>query len=406
MFAAFSGASYGIALIALLLVLGHTLYIGVPYIIHFYDNAVRHNANRPSFRGYLRAFAVEWWFALAANLSYPFGLFGRGLRDGYDPAGGPPIVFIHGYMMNRACFFVLYWRLRRMGYRNLYALNLRPLIGALSGQAEGLERLLRMVASGAPNRPLYLIGHSQGGLLLRWVAGGVGHGLNIGKIITLGSPHHGTRIAHLGIGANARDLEPGSASLTGLPEKLEAPLVAFYSDLDQIILPAESAKFGDENRFFSETGHFALLYRAPVFASILKELPPVVAADSMAATASAIESQRHAATTRDASAAAGEGARQVAADHVSSGLGSSSQARTVDNGIVEAEGSAVAAMDASTDDDTQHLAIPERSAAAEASAVRAADDRAAPGMADGGDASDGAGAGANASYEANADDEN
>ncbi|MEL6761662.1 MAG: hypothetical protein AAFP04_14840, partial [Myxococcota bacterium] len=233
-----------------------------------------------------------------------------------------------------------------------------------------------------------------------------GHGLNIGKIITLGSPHHGTRIAHLGIGANARDLEPGSASLTGLPEKLEAPLVAFYSDLDQIILPAESAKFGDENRFFSETGHFALLYRAPVFASILKELPPVVAADSMAATASAIESQRHAATTRDASAAAGEGARQVAADHVSSGLGSSSQARTVDNGIVEAEGSAVAAMDASTDDDTQHLAIPERSAAAEASAVRAADDRAAPGMADGGDASDGAGAGANASYEANADDEN
>lgn len=329
MFVAFSGASYGIALIALLLVLGHTLYIGVPYIIHFYDNAVRHNANRPSFRGYLRAFAVEWWFALAANLSYPLGLFGTGLRNGFEPGGGPPIVFIHGYMMNRACFFVLYWRLRRMGYRNLYALNLRPLIGALSGQAEGLVRLLRMVASGAQNQPLYLIGHSQGGLLLRWVAGGSGHGLNIAKIITLGSPHRGTRIAHLGFGANARDLEPDSASLTALPETIEAPLVAFYSDLDQIILPAESAKFGDANRFFSETGHFALLYRAPVFASILDELAPVVAADSMDPNNAAAEERAHTAGV------AGTSTGQTGA--AESGAGATTDADVPNAAMVEAD---------------------------------------------------------------------
>ena len=34
----------------------------------------------------------------------------------FDGEGGPPILLVHGYMMNRSCMFAMYWRLQRLGY--------------------------------------------------------------------------------------------------------------------------------------------------------------------------------------------------------------------------------------------------------------------------------------------------
>lgn len=262
--------SFALAFLCLLLALGHSLYVGLPYLIHYYDNLARDNPRRPSLRGYLRAYLVEWFFTLATQLSYPFGILGDGVSGGYDPKGGPPIVMVHGFMMNRSSFFAMYWRLRRHGYRNLYPINLRPLLAPIAAQARTLERLLAMVSASADGKKVVAIGHSQGGIVLRYLTTTSGPS-NLEKLVTLGSPHQGTRMAHFGYGPNARELRPGSALLSELGSRV--PTVSIWSDLDQIITPAESARL-EANRFFAETGHHALLYSSEVFSAILEELPP------------------------------------------------------------------------------------------------------------------------------------
>ncbi|MEM6731783.1 MAG: alpha/beta fold hydrolase [Myxococcota bacterium] len=266
------GASYAIALLVLILLALHTAQTGLPYILHYYDNVTRGNEQRPSTRGYFRAFTVEWFYGAAVWLAYPFGIFGGAVRDHFDPSGGPPILLCHGYFMNRACFFSLYWRLRRAGYRNVHVLNLRPLISSLGDQAERLERQVRLVSTVAGGRGVIGIGHSQGGILLRWV--GLRTNAPLERVLTIGSPHHGTRVAHLALGINAREMLPGSKVLEDLEESGDVPITSFYSDLDQIVNPAESAKLGQDNRFFAETGHFSLLYNPVVLDAVIAALPP------------------------------------------------------------------------------------------------------------------------------------
>lgn len=266
-----SGGPYGIALLILLLLLLHSAAVGIPYLLHYYDNIARGNEKRPSTNGYLRAYVVEWFFALVVHVSYVFGIPGGGVSGRFDPRGGPPIILCHGFFMNRSCFFAFYWRLRRAGFRNVHVINLRPLISPLEEQAERLARLVRLVSTAADGQPVIGIGHSQGGLLFRWVATEF-PGVPLRQIITLGSPHHGTRLAYFGLGPNARQMQPGSKALEALGEDVPVPLTAVYSDLDHFINPAESAKLGADNRFFAETGHFALLYRAEVFDAIVTDL--------------------------------------------------------------------------------------------------------------------------------------
>ncbi len=277
-----SGGPYGIALLIVLLLLLHSAAIAIPYLFHYYDNIARGNEKRPSTKGYVRAYLVEWFFGLAVHASYVLGIPGGAVSGRFDPKGGPPILLCHGFFMNRASFFALYWRLRRSGFRNVYVINLRPLIAPLEEQAERLARMIRLVSTAADGQPVVGIGHSQGGLLFRWIASQFPD-VPLGRIFTLGSPHHGTRMAYLGLGPNARQMQPGSKALQALGEAVPVPLTAFYSDLDQMINPAESAKLGADNRFVAETGHFALLYSPEVTQTIVSELSGGSAVRSAAA---------------------------------------------------------------------------------------------------------------------------
>ncbi|MEO1172405.1 MAG: hypothetical protein AAFX94_10175, partial [Myxococcota bacterium] len=148
-----------------------------------------------------------------------------------------------------------------------YALNLRPLLAPIQAQTDALERMISMVSAAAGGAQVIAIGHSQGGIILRRLTAGDSP---LEKLITLGSPHQGTRMAYFGYGPNARQLRPGSTLLEDLPDAV--PTVSVWSDLDQIIVPAESAKL-DDHRFFAETGHHALLYSEEVFTAVLQELP-------------------------------------------------------------------------------------------------------------------------------------
>ncbi|MEL6338825.1 MAG: hypothetical protein AAGJ56_01430 [Myxococcota bacterium] len=259
-----------IAGLAAVVLLANTAIVGSAYILHrFFTRRLR--GQPPAWARYIRAFVAEWCASLGARALYVFGLFGDGVHGRFDPTGGPPIVLVHGFFMNRSMFLLMAWRLRRRGFRNLYRLNVRPLIAPLSEQAQQLEQLLLRVSDAAGGLPMIGIGHSQGGILLRWLASKSTRA-PLQRVFTIGSPHRGTEMARFGLGVNAAEMRPSSPSLEALGESTSVPLTAYYSELDHIIVPAESAAFGPDARLCADAGHNALLAQSSLVEDLARTL--------------------------------------------------------------------------------------------------------------------------------------
>src|SRR5690606_38097343 len=95
------------------------------------------------------------------------------------------------------------------------------------------------------SRQVDVVGHSLGGLIARYYVQRLGGDGRVRTLVTLGTPHSGTRVAPL---ANShpivRQMRPGAEVLEALT--LPAPgcwthFVAFWSRLDHIMHPLETA---------------------------------------------------------------------------------------------------------------------------------------------------------------------
>ncbi|MDQ1632914.1 MAG: triacylglycerol lipase [Frankiaceae bacterium] len=90
--------------------------------------------------------------------------------------------------------------------------------------------------------PLHLVGHSLGGLLIRYAVCEFGLSDRVHAVTTLGSPHRGSPAPAAGAQLG-RDLRPGSALLRRLDAR---PLpdgirwTAFHSDRDEVIPPSHA----------------------------------------------------------------------------------------------------------------------------------------------------------------------
>ena len=123
--------------------------------------------------------------------------------------------------------------------------------GDLLVQAETLDAAVRRaLADGAPS--VDVIGYSAGGVVTRlWVDRHDGATV-ARRIVTLGSPLHGARIAGEGAAlapdacpAACRQLVPGNALLTGLDDtKLPGglPWLSIWTENDQTVQPPDSAR--------------------------------------------------------------------------------------------------------------------------------------------------------------------
>ena len=124
--------------------------------------------------------------------------------------------------------------------------------GDLHTSADALGRAVQAVRKRAGAATVDVVGYSAGGLIARlWVADG--HTDVVRRVVTLGSPHHGTSLADL-----AGDLAPGQcpvgcqqmASDSGLLAALnrgdETPTgptwVSIWTTQDETVTPPESAR--------------------------------------------------------------------------------------------------------------------------------------------------------------------
>jgi hypothetical protein len=106
-------------------------------------------------------------------------------------------------------------------------------------------------AIGAGSGPVTVIGYSAGGVVAWLWYVDYGGASRAGKIITLGSPLHGARIAAVGSAYDpaecpvaCQQLVPGSALLTQLQQSTQTkpPWLSLWSTDDQTVQPPDSAR--------------------------------------------------------------------------------------------------------------------------------------------------------------------
>jgi triacylglycerol lipase len=162
-----------------------------------------------------------------------------------------PVLLVPGYGGGTAGLEVLADALRATG-RSASVVSLPDGgTGDLQAAAEALAVAVdqALASSGAPS--VDVVGYSAGGLIARlWASE---HAEQARRVVTLGSPHHGTRIAALGAAlapdscpVACQQLVPGSPLLDELNEDDETPggpqWMSLWTSQDEVVTPPESAR--------------------------------------------------------------------------------------------------------------------------------------------------------------------
>jgi pimeloyl-ACP methyl ester carboxylesterase len=224
------------------------------------------------------AFAQECAALAAVILLIPAGWFQPRCRSGAGTRGAA--VLVHGWGLNRGSLWLLRRRLLRDGWSPVCCLAYRSVRFDIEGAAQRLRRLVDELAQSAPHRaPVALVGHSLGGLVLRYYARRY-PAPQVRRLVTLGTPHHGTETAR-GLGPWGRRLVPGSSLLATLNAADRVPqqfdVIVISSSFDATILPPGNAQYaGAFNIELSGIGHNALLFSAKVYGLLAENLaaPP------------------------------------------------------------------------------------------------------------------------------------
>ncbi|MGC9380425.1 esterase/lipase family protein [Streptomyces sp. MH13] len=198
--------------------------------------------------------------------------------------GSPPVVLLHGFIDNRSVFLFLRRSLAQHGRHQIESLNYSPLTCDIRTAAELLGRHIEEICERTGSERVDIVGHSLGGLIARYYVQRLAGDLHVRTLVTLGTPHSGTRVIPL---ANAhpivRQMRPGSAVLEELA--LPSPgcrtrFVSFWSDLDRVMDPLESACLDHpdltvRNVRVSGIGHLALPVHPAVATGIRQALDTI-----------------------------------------------------------------------------------------------------------------------------------
>ncbi|WP_317205529.1 esterase/lipase family protein [Janthinobacterium sp.] len=230
---------------------------------------------RPSAAARCRLFLGEF---AATLLSSSWDMAWPRLAGQRGAAAAPsalPVLLVHGYVCNGGYWAQLSRRLARAGVRHA-AVDLEPPGAGIDAFVPQLHQAVEALCAASGSARVIIVAHSMGGLVARAYLRGHG-AARVARVVTLGTPHHGTALAGLGPGLNARQMRRGGAWLEALAAAEGAPRRALFTSIfshhDNIVAPQTSARLeGAKNIEFAGVGHVALGRDAGVLRCVLEEI--------------------------------------------------------------------------------------------------------------------------------------
>lgn len=204
----------------------------------------------------------------------------RGMVASGFVESGTPILLVHGMADNHSIFALLRRGLMRRGFSRVFAMNYsvrtRDVRTAAAQLAEEVEQIIEETGY----ERLHVVAHSLGGVIARYYVTRLDGDARVHTLVTLGSPHHGSLLAHLLPTRISRQLRPGSALLQELNRPApgcRTRVIAMWSDIDEAILPASGAALHQDgvavtNMPLTGVGHLTLPILPTVVHTITRSL--------------------------------------------------------------------------------------------------------------------------------------
>lgn len=226
----------------------------------------------------MRSLAAHWFREMSA-VARQGALITRSIENavappvpyaGANPSGGPLVVFVHGYFAHGGVMLPLAEHLERGGIAPRQAhLSYGP-AGSVASLARRLDALVR--AQNPNDDPVYVVGHSMGGLVARYYAQVLLRPL--ARLVCLATPHRGTaRAGFFTALPLAGELAPGSETLALLErtrDRLsETRVLSIVAGRDTMVVPTQNAALeGHEVVHLEDLGHQGILFDRDAWAHV------------------------------------------------------------------------------------------------------------------------------------------
>lgn len=232
-----------------------------------------------------------WWRALWGEmrasvvvfvLRQPWTTRAPAVLEATAPIATPrvPVVLVHGYLCNHRFWDDTVLALRAQGHVVL-AVDLEPVYTSIDHYAPLVERAVQELRSHTGKDQVALVGHSMGGLAIRaWLRQHGSH--HAARVLTLGTPHVGTRIPQGLPTPNGQQMEWHSPWLAALAASetlaTRQRMQIALSAQDNIVYPQRDQVLeGAEVTVFEGLGHLQLGSDRQVIQWVLQRLEDPIA---------------------------------------------------------------------------------------------------------------------------------
>ena len=256
----------------LLILFGYALFLAFEFGLMHRIN--RHDAAP---RATLRQVIVAWWGeVLTAPRVFCWRQpFRSNAVPDFLPAGSRRrgVLFVHGFVCNRGLWNPFMLRLQALGVP-VVAVNLEPVFGSIDRYVETIDAAVDRITAATGQAPV-IVAHSMGGLATRaWLDANEADA-RVHRVVTIGSPHHGTFLGYFGQTPNTRQMRPDSAWRRQLearepPQRFER-FTCFFGHCDNIVFPASTATLpAADNRHVAGCAHVHMAHHEAVFSQVVR----------------------------------------------------------------------------------------------------------------------------------------
>lgn len=177
----------------------------------------------------------------------------------------PPVVMVPGFFLPTAIWVPLAKRLKDRGYVNQVTVPHWPSFGDIRDYAAAAAFRTQQIQEKTGAKQVEVIGHSMGGLVLRYFVKNLGGDKVAAHYVSFGTPQHGTVIGKLWPCTSTDQMLPGSEFLTQLNAGDETPGPVKYTSIrtntDEIVLSEKSPILeGASNHLVPYAEHLELVW--------------------------------------------------------------------------------------------------------------------------------------------------